>query len=60
MLSKEEFIEQFAIAFMASYAANVYQDCCMKGDFDRVHNPQIEDAYFIAEKVWVNKQESIN
>lgn len=55
-LSKEEFIEQFAITFMATHAANIYVECCMTGKHSRLHDPQIEDAYFIAEKVWENKQ----
>ena len=55
-LDKEQFIEQYAIAFMASYAASIYVDCCMNGDHSRLYEPQIEDAYHMAEKVWENKE----
>ena len=41
---------------MASYAVKVYDECCMNGNYKQLHNPQIEDAFYIAENVWDNMQ----
>lgn len=55
-MDKETFIEHFAVTFMATWVANEYAAACFNGEHERLENPQIEDAYFIAEKVWENKQ----
>ncbi len=57
-MKKEEFIEMYAIQFMASYAASIWDDVCMKGEhYLMTQDAVIDDAYHLAEKVWNKKQE---
>lgn len=49
---REEFIRNYVITFLASYAAREYDDCCMRGQHQRLENPPCEDAFYLAEKAW--------
>ena len=56
-MNKEEFIEHFAVTFMATWVANEHSNACMTGNHDMLKEPPVEDAYFLAEKAWEHKQE---
>jgi hypothetical protein len=49
-MTKEEFIQQYIVQFMASYAAVNYADACCMGAFGHLHRS--EDAERLAEKAW--------
>lgn len=51
-LSKQDFIEQFVVQFLASYTATIYEDCCMRGQHAKLRKPPVEDAIHLAEEAW--------
>lgn len=51
-LTKEEYIEQFAVNFVSVWAARNYDDYCMRGLHKQLENIPIEDALFLAERSW--------
>jgi hypothetical protein len=58
-MSREQFIEQYVITFLATWTANNYSEACMSGNHQRLREPPVEDAYFLAEKAWEHKNEII-
>jgi|AntAceMinimDraft_10_1070366.scaffolds.fasta_scaffold97303_4 hypothetical protein len=59
-ITKEKFIEQYAVNFISSWAASEYTNACMTGQHKRLNKPPIEDAYFLAEKSWEHRKEVLN
>jgi hypothetical protein len=51
-MTKSEFKAHFLATFLASYAAQRYDDACMRGDQDKLSNHPIEDAEHLAETAW--------
>ena len=49
-MTKTEFIEQYVVVFLASWTVKEYDDACARGQNDRLNEPPVEDAYFLAEK----------
>lgn len=49
-MEKEEFIRQYVVTFLASYAAEQYDFNCQTGWKNR--DQPIEDAYCLAEEAW--------
>lgn len=52
MIDKETFITNFAVQFLASYAANIYDESCAYGQHDRLVNLPFEDAVDIAKTIY--------
>lgn len=53
------FKQNFAINFLASYAANHYVDACQRGDQETLSRLPVEDAEFLAEAAWNHWQKII-
>ncbi len=51
-LSKAEFMDHFAVAFVATEVANGYQEACSSGKPDCRHLMCFEDAETLAEIAW--------
>ena len=51
-MSKGEWIEHFVVTFLATWAATEYNDACSHGQQERLSNPPVEDAYFLAGKAF--------
>ena len=52
MILKSEWISQFATQFLASYAANIYDEACIRNQHQHLYDLPVEDAFSIAEKMW--------
>ncbi len=59
-MNKETFIEQYVVTFIATWTANEYSMACATGNHKRLQEPPVEDAYFLAEKVWDYKEKLRN
>lgn len=53
---KAAFIDVFVSTFLATWCATRYDDYCSRGWQDRLSNPPIEDAEFLAGEIWENKR----
>ena len=51
-MTKQEFIEQYKVTFLATWAAKNYEDYCMRGIQEQLETPPVEDAQFLAEAAW--------
>ena len=56
-MTKEQWIELYAIQIMASYSAVQYDHNCYVGWREKEQFMCIEDAYNLAEKAWIRKIE---
>ena len=52
-MEKEEFVNRWVVTFLATWTANNYDDACVMGQQERLNDPPIEDAEFLAEKQWL-------
>ena len=57
-MTKKEFKDQFIVNFLSTWCAINYDDCCMRGQHDRLENPPVEDADWLADKAWIKLQEN--
>lgn len=46
------FRRQFAVQFLASWAAMHYTEYCAKGMQETLETPPVEDAEYLAQKAW--------
>ena len=51
-MSKEEFIAQYIVTFIATWTANEYEKSAHPHKYERLNNPPFEDAEFLAIKAW--------
>ena len=51
-LTKDQFLDQFTVQFLASWCAKEYNDACLNGTQKRLDTPPVEDARFLAEQAW--------
>jgi len=52
-MTKQEFVMSFVTQFLSSYAATHYDECAIRGDWDKIiTKAPIEDALTIAEDMW--------
>ena len=51
-LHERTFKENFITTFVATWCANEYSDACMRAEHNKLSNPPIEDAEFLANEVW--------
>jgi len=47
-----EFKRQFAVQFLASWAATHYTEYCARGMQETLGTPPVEDAEYLAQKAW--------
>ena len=59
-ISKKQFIEQFVVNFLSTYAATEYNEICMQGTHERYDSMPVEDAIFLAKKAWDQFNEHMN
>ncbi len=55
-MDKETFINNYVTTFLATWTANEYPMACMTGTHKKLHEPPVEDAYFLAEKAYEHIQ----
>lgn len=55
-MDKEEFIEHFVVAFLATWCANEYNDACLHDRHQVLEHPPVEDAYYLAERAFEERQ----
>lgn len=48
-INKKAFIDQWVVVFLASWTAREYNEACAMGQYDKLSNPPIEDAFHLAE-----------
>lgn len=51
-MTKEEFIRLFVIQFLSTWTVKHYDEYCSMGIQERLENPPVEDAFYLAEKTW--------
>ena len=52
-MTRKEFTMAFVTQFLASYAAANYDDCAIRGNWDRISKfAPVEDAEELAKDVW--------
>jgi len=51
-MTEQEFKQAFIISFLATWTANEYNDACVNDRHEKLHNPPVEDAIFLADKAW--------
>jgi len=56
MMDKKTFKDQFAMIFLATYAATIYQDAINSGRHDMLTRLPVEDAEGLAEDAWNHRQ----
>ena len=49
---EEKFKKDFAIQFMAGWAASNYNEYCSEGIWVELGKPPVEDAIFLADRAW--------
>ena len=49
---EREFKRQFAVQFLASWAAVHYTEYCARGMQETLATPPVEDAEYLAQKAW--------
>jgi len=52
-MTKEEFIRQFVVQFLATWTATNYNDFCARDMHSHLETPPVEDAFFLAEAAWL-------
>ena len=52
MEDEREFKRQFAVQFLASWAAVHYTEYCARGMQETLETPPVEDAEYLAQKAW--------
>ena len=57
MTPEELFKTQFIASFLAAWVANHYDMACARGEHDKLSNPPVEDARFLADEAWQRLQE---
>jgi len=55
-MNEKEFKDHFVVTFLATYAANIYDDACQSGQHERLKQLPVEDAEGLAEDVWNHRQ----
>lgn len=58
-MTREEYIERFTCNFIAIWVSKNYDECCSNGDYDRLKNPPIEDAVYLAKKTYDRFEETL-
>lgn len=53
-LDEHTFKSQYIASFVATWAANNYEDSCMRGEQERLNRPPLEDAMFLANAAWAH------
>lgn len=48
---------QFIASFLAAWVASHYDMACARGEHDRLSNPPVEDAQFLADEAWQKLRE---
>lgn len=56
-MTREEYIENYVVNFLAVWTANNFSDYCMRGWHKQLENPPFEDAVFLAVQTWDKFQE---
>lgn len=56
-MKEDEFIDNFMTTFLASWTANNFDLICARGEWERLENPPVEDAIYLAECAWSKVQE---
>jgi hypothetical protein len=56
-MNEEQFKQQFIVTFLATWAATNYDFCVSHGQHERLGNPPVEDAEFLADRAWATLQE---
>ena len=51
-MTKQEYIDAFVVQFVATHAANIYVDACMRGQHERLAELPFEDAAHLAQESW--------
>lgn len=51
-MSRHEFVRAFVASFCASWCANNYNEFCTNGQQEKLSNPPLEDAVFMAEAAY--------
>lgn len=56
-MTKKEFTMTFITQFLASYAATHYDECAIRGKWDKISDKApVEDASTLAEDIWNSPQ----
>ena len=55
-MNEKEFKDHFMVTFLATYAANIYDDACQTGQHDRLRKLPVEDAEGLADDAWKHQQ----
>ena len=58
-MDEEEFKDLFVVQFLASWAANNYDDACRRGEHKKLERMPVEDAEYLADKAWERYEEEI-
>ncbi len=56
-MNEEIFKTQFIASFLAAWVAQHYDMACACGEHDKLSNPPVEDAEFLAGEAWQRIQE---
>jgi hypothetical protein len=56
-MTREEYIENYVVHFLAVWTANNFNDYCSRGKHKQLENPPFEDAVFLAAQTWDKFQE---
>jgi len=59
-MEEQKFKQDFIACFLASWCANKYEDCCMRGEQSVLGNPPVEDAEDMADAAWEKIIENCN
>jgi len=51
-MNEKEFKNSFVSTFLATWSANNFEKCCSTGTQERLSNPPVEDAFFLADEAW--------
>jgi hypothetical protein len=51
-MDEKSFKANFITTFLATWVANNYDECCMRGQHERLSDPPVEDAEFLANEAW--------
>ena len=58
-MDEARFKEQFIAAFLATWVAQNYGECCYRGTQERLEHPPVEDAKFLADAAWDEIKEKL-
>lgn len=59
-MEKTQFIDNFVTTFLASWTANNYDLMCARGEWEKLGNPPVEDAFHLAEHAWLKVNQQLN